>query len=82
MPTLLRFRGFNILMWTQDHEPSHVHAFGKGGQVAFWLHCPTGPVTLRFAKKVKVADRRALERFVNDNLSILCKAWKELHVNR
>ena len=43
MPTILRFRGFNIVIYTDDHNPAHVHAFGKGAEVIFWLNCPNAP---------------------------------------
>jgi len=50
MPTILRFRGFPIVIYSDDHEPAHVHVFGKGAEMTFWLNCPYGPITLREVK--------------------------------
>lgn len=79
VPTLLRFRGFNIMIFTLDHAPPHVHAFSAESQVSFWLNGPHGPVSLRSQYALKLKDQRALEAFLNDNLDIVWKRWSEVH---
>ena len=82
MPTILRFRGFNILIFVDDHGPAHVHVLGKGVRLTYLLHCPRGSVSLRDDKgtvKLKVSDERALEAFLNENVELLCEAWRSIH---
>lgn len=82
MPTILRFRGFNIMIFTLDHAPPHVHAYSAESQVSFWLNGPRGPVSLRAKYALKLKDQRALEAFLNDNLDIVWKRWNEVHGKR
>ena len=83
MPTILRFRGFNIIIFVDDHEPAHVHILGKGTQSTYWLNPPGGPVTAReIDRKLSPNDRRALEGFLNDNLTVLCERWREIDDQR
>jgi hypothetical protein len=82
VPTVLRFRGFNIMIFTLDHAPPHVHAFNADSQVSFWLNGPGGPVSLRAKYGLKLKDQRALIAFLNDNLDILLKRWNEVHGKR
>jgi len=63
MPTILRFHGFNIMIFVDDHEPAHVHALGHGGFVVFELLCPDGPVRFREGTGVKLREKRAIEGF-------------------
>jgi hypothetical protein len=32
MPTIHRAHGLRFVIFTDDHEPSHVHAIGAGGE--------------------------------------------------
>jgi hypothetical protein len=82
MPTILRFRGFNVMIFVNDHGPAHVHAVGKDAFAIFNLNCPLGPVSLREDTTMKANDRRAVERFLNDNLVILCERWREVDDQR
>jgi hypothetical protein len=82
MPTILRFRGFNIMMFMDDHGPAHVHAVGQDTFAIFNLNCADGPVSLRDDTTMKSNDRRAVERFLNDNLPILCERWREIDDQR
>jgi hypothetical protein len=80
VPTILRFRGFRIVIWTNEHGLPHVHCIGQDVQVSFWLHARTRSVSLRDgATKMKRLDQKALEQFLVDNLDILLKAWSALH---
>jgi hypothetical protein len=79
MPTILRFRGFNIMIWTGDHGPAHVHAVGHGHDPAFFLGCESGGVRLRGKSRLPASEIAALTGFISENRDILCKAWKELH---
>ena len=81
MPTILRFRGFNIMIFTFDHEPAHVHAKGRGVEAIFLLNCAGGLVEVRSRYGTTAAEETMLARFIEENRVILCKAWEELHGN-
>jgi hypothetical protein len=82
MPTILRFRGFNIMIFVDDHEPAHVHAIGHGGFAVYELFCPDGPVGFREGIGLKRSEKRAIEEFLNDNIGILCERWREIDDQR
>jgi hypothetical protein len=84
VPTILRFRGFNILIFTDDHEPPHVHVLGNGVEFVYNLNCPNGSVTRRAGGfgDPSPNERRALEKFLNDNLETLCAAWEGIDEQR
>jgi hypothetical protein len=83
MPTILRFRGFNILIFVEDHPPAHVHVRGKGVTLTYWLNGPNGPITYRGGMgSISPNEQRALERFLADNLEILCERWREIDGQR
>jgi hypothetical protein len=73
MPTILRFRGFNMMMFVDDHHPEHVHAVGHSTFAVFDLNCLHGPVALRGDTTMKRNDQRAVERFLNDSVSSSAK---------
>jgi hypothetical protein len=82
MPTILRFRGFRIVIFTREHEPPHVHAIRGRDFIVFVLNCRAGPATERESKGVTRAEQRALLAFVNDNIGVLCEAWRVLRGQR
>ena len=82
MPTILRFRGFNIGFFVHDHAPIHVHAQGSGKQLIVLLHCAGGAVEVRNRYGTTPADEAMLTRFIQENRDILCKAWEEIHGSR
>jgi hypothetical protein len=79
MPTILRFRGFNIVIYTLEHGPAHVHAKGRGVEATFNLNCGGGAVELRERKGTTTTEEAALAGFIAENRDILCAAWEALH---
>jgi hypothetical protein len=79
VPTILRFRGFNIVIYTFDHAPAHVHAKGRGVEATFFLNCFGGPVSLRTSDGTTSTEEAMLGRFIDENRDILCKAWEGIH---
>jgi hypothetical protein len=83
VPTVLRFRGFNIIIFTDDHAPAHVHVRGKGVEWIYWLNCPKGPISYRDGEgTISPNEQRALEGFLNDNVAMLCERWLEIDGQR
>ena len=79
MPTVLRFDGFNVVIYPADHVPAHVHVFGGGSEAIFNLNCPDGPVLLRenygFSRRAFARIRVAL----NETVPMLCEEWRRIH---
>ena len=79
VPTILRFGAFRIMIYTDDHEPAHVHVLGRGGQAIFVLNCSAKDVSVRARRKITLRDERRIAAFLMENLGILCEAWERLH---
>ena len=79
MPTVLRFDGYNVVIYPADHMPSHVHVLGGGEEAVFNLNCPAGPVSLRenygFSRSAIANIRRSLDEAV----PMLCEEWRRIH---
>jgi Domain of unknown function (DUF4160) len=37
MPTILRFRGLRVMIYSYDHRPPHVHVIGPGAEARIAL---------------------------------------------
>ena len=79
MPTVLRFDGFSVVIYPNDHIPAHVHIIGGGNEALFNLNCPVGPVVLRenygFSRQ---AIRRIFE-VLTEGVRKLCDEWRRIH---
>jgi hypothetical protein len=77
MPTVLRFDGFNVVIYPADHIPAHVHVRRQRGDVQSEL--PGGPVALRenygFSRRAIARIRDALDEAV----AMLCDEWRRIH---
>jgi hypothetical protein len=79
MPTVLRFEGFNIVIYPADHAPSHVHIFGAASEAIFNLNCPQGPVVLRENYGFSRRDVSRIRKFLDENVRMLCCEWRRIH---
>jgi hypothetical protein len=79
MPSVMRFDGLRVVIYSNDHSPEHVHVIGANREAVFELECPDGPVALR--ESYRFTGRQL--RHVIDRLSAvlleLCKAWEKIH---
>jgi Domain of unknown function (DUF4160) len=79
MPTVLRVSGLRVSVYPNDHRPAHVHVIGKGCEAVFNLNCPAGPVRLRENYGFSRAELTRIQNALSDHLSVLCRAWEEIH---
>ena len=79
VPTVLRFGGFRVVIYPNDHRPAHVHVIGSECEAVFQLNCPTGPVELREDYDAARRQIKNFERELMKNLSQLCEAWEKIH---
>ena len=79
MPTILRYRGLSIMIFTNDHAPPHVHVIGANGQARFDLLCDLGQVSLKDHDGFSIKQLSAIGGFLNDHIEVLCQTWSQYH---
>jgi hypothetical protein len=78
MVTVWRAQGFRIVIFTDDHEPAHVHVFGDG-ELKINLHGPDSLPALVWAKGMKRGDIRRAVEIVTEQRLFLLKRWRDIH---
>jgi hypothetical protein len=75
MPTVLRQDGFEFVIYTNDHEPVHVHAYKGDGEAKIEL----SPVAVVGVWEMKKSDARRAKCIVAENQDYLIQKWREIH---
>ena len=75
MPTVLRAEGFEFRIWTNDHEPPHVHVFKDGTQAKVNLLNSEVERVWRMNRR----DVRRAEQLVTEHRDVLLEAWRGIH---
>jgi hypothetical protein len=76
MVTILREAGFRFLIFTDDHEPAHVHVIGDGSAKIDI----SGPAPrLVQADGMKAGDLRKAMRIVADRYDDFLARWRSMH---
>jgi len=78
MVTVLRTGGFRVVIFTDDHEPAHVHVFADG-EAKINLSGPGGGPELIWAVGMKHADVRKCLKLIEENGEALLARWNEIH---
>jgi hypothetical protein len=78
MVTVLRDSGFRVVIFTDDHEPAHVHVYGDG-EARFQLDGPGGQPVLLSAVHMKRGDIRKALMLVAEHRDALLARWREIH---
>ena len=78
MVTIYRAHGLRVIIFTDDHEPAHVHVFGDG-QAKINLVGPDGVPDLVWAEGMKVNDLRRAMQMVRDQQEQFLAKWREFH---
>jgi hypothetical protein len=79
MPTVLRFGGYRVVVYPNDHRPEHVHVIGNGHEAVFELNAPNIAVTLRENYGFSRGDLAKIERELLEHLSMLLREWERIH---
>ena len=79
MPALFNVLGHNVVIYTHDHRPAHVHVEGPDGSCVFQLNCPLGPLSLRETRGLALARVRRLARGIEHAIGRLCAEWERIH---
>jgi hypothetical protein len=78
MVTVLRAHGLRVVIFTNDHDPAHVHVFGDG-EAKINLLGADGAPELVWAEGMSRGDIRRALRLVADELTTLLARWEEIH---
>ena len=75
MPTVLRESGVEVVIYFNDHQPPHVHAFEGSGEAKINLD----PVEVVQVWKMSKATARKAKRVVAEHQSYLLGKWEEIN---
>ena len=78
MVTVHRAYGFRFALYTNDHDPAHVHLLGHGGEAKVMLD----PVSVVWLIGIPRAEMRRLLQEVVVRRDQLLMKWKEIHERR
>ncbi len=78
MVTVLRVHGLRVVIFTNDHQPAHVHVFGDG-EAKINLSGPDGAPELVWADNMSRGEVRRAMRLVIEQQDLLLARWRELH---
>jgi hypothetical protein len=78
MVSLLRIDGLRVVIFTNDHEPAHVHVFGDG-EAKIKLRGPGGTPTLVWADAMGRGDIRRALRIATEHQAFLLARWEDIH---
>ena len=78
MVTVHREAGLRFVIFTDDHEPAHVHVIGDGN-AKIDLTGPDGKPELVTNDGFKAGDLRKALRIVAERRALLLAKWNEYH---
>ncbi len=79
MPTIIRKDGFQVVIWTNDHEPMHVHVFKAEGELVVNLGDSESPVSVRDNYEMSGKNERKALNIVSENQTFLRSKWVEIY---
>ncbi len=78
MITVHREAGLRFIIFTDDHEPAHVHVLGDGS-AKINLKGATGRPELVWSDGFKAGDLRKVMRIVAERQTAMLERWEEIH---
>ena len=79
MPTVTRFDGLRVVIYTDDHRPAHVHVIGRGCEAIFRLVGSASPSELRENFGFSRTEIARIRRRLDTDMPILTAAWESIH---
>jgi len=73
--TIIRQGGYRVVIFSNDHEPPHVHVFKGGAEAIIELV----PIQIRENYRMSRRQLRTALQIVLDNEELLIGAWREIH---
>lgn len=78
MITVLRAQGLQVAIYSDDHDPPHVHVY-CGGKAKIMLVGTNGKPMLVKASGMTRSDIRKAVRLVTEHQIRLLEVWSEIH---
>lgn len=78
MVTIYRAHGLRVIIYTDDHEPAHVHVFGDG-HAKINLTGPDDGPELVWAEDMKRSEMRRAMALVTEHRQAFLARWREIH---
>lgn len=78
MVTIYRAHGLRIVIFTDDHEPAHVHVFGDG-HAKINLIGSNGEPELIWAEGMKRNEVRRAVKVVSEQQAEFLARWRDIH---
>jgi hypothetical protein len=78
MVTVLRARGLRVIIFSDDHQPAHVHVFGDG-QAKINLLGAGGTPDLVWAEGMNRGEVRRAMQVVAEQQAFLLARWEDIH---
>ncbi|KSB87300.1 hypothetical protein AS593_22910 [Caulobacter vibrioides] len=78
MITVLRTQGLRVVIFTNDHEPAHVHVFGDGEAKINLVGRDDAPELVRAQAMTRAEIRRAMAIVVEHRDALLAR-WRDIH---
>ena len=78
MVTVFRANGLRVIIFTDDHQPAHVHVFGDG-QAKINLLGANGSPELVWVEGMTGGETRRAMRIVTEQQSLLLARWEDIH---
>ena len=75
MPTVLRKNGFQVVIWTNDHEPMHVHIFRAESEIPVNL----SDISIIDNFEMNNRNARTALQIVEENQEFLQTSRREIH---
>ena len=78
MPKVAEIDGLKVVIYLNDHRPSHVHVIGDC-EAVFRLNCPNGPPELRENYGFSSRDVKRIKAALKSNIAHLSAEWSRIH---
>ena len=78
MVTIFRAHGLRIVIFSDDHEPAHVHVFGDG-HAKINLLGANGQPELVWAEGMKRNEVRRAMEIVTEQQAVFLAWWRKIH---
>ena len=79
MPTLLTQDGFDVMIYTRDHPPAHVHVWKAGAEIVINLGAERGKPWVRDNNGARQKVERQALMIVSEQQDFLLREWEQIH---
>jgi hypothetical protein len=78
MPTIAEFKGIKIVLWTNDHNPAHVHVVVRAEGIEFRVYLKDFDVEYITSNQLNRRDEKLVIKFIKQNETLIWEMWNEI----